>query len=84
MEKMRAQAPKLGATAVADSVEEIDTSELPFHMLTASGKVCVANSIIMATGSEPRTLNLPNEGKLRGNGVSVCATCDGFLYKTKM
>ncbi|AUG34129.1 Thioredoxin reductase [Candidatus Hodgkinia cicadicola] len=83
MEKMRTQAAKLGARIVADSVEEIDTSELPFHMLTASGKVYVANSIIVATGSEPKTLKLPNEGKLRGSGVSTCATCDGFFYKNK-
>ncbi|AUG91457.1 Thioredoxin reductase [Candidatus Hodgkinia cicadicola] len=83
MDKMRAQAAKLGARIVADSVEKIDTSELPFHMLTASGKVYVANSIIIATGSEPKTLKLPNEDKLRGNGVSVCATCDGFFYKNK-
>lgn len=83
MEKIRAQAAKLGARIVADSVEEIDTSELPFHMLTVSGKVYVANSVIIATGSEPRTLKLPNEDKLRGNGVSICATCDGFFYKNK-
>ncbi|AHL31062.1 MAG: Thioredoxin reductase [Candidatus Hodgkinia cicadicola] len=83
MDKMRAQAAKLGARIVADSVKEIDTSELPFHMLTASGKVYVANSIIIATGSEPKTLKLPNEDKLRGNGVSACATCDGFFYKNK-
>ncbi|AUG91580.1 Thioredoxin reductase [Candidatus Hodgkinia cicadicola] len=83
MDEMRAQAAKLGARIVADSVEEIDTSELPFHMLTASGKVYVANSIIIATGSKPKTLKLPNEDELRGNGVSVCATCDGFFYKNK-
>ncbi|AUG91347.1 Thioredoxin reductase [Candidatus Hodgkinia cicadicola] len=83
MDNMRAQAAKLGARIVADSVEEIDTSESPFHMLAASGKVHVANSIIIATGSKPKTLKLPNEDKLRGNGVSVYATCDGLFYKNK-
>ncbi|ATW06002.1 Thioredoxin reductase [Candidatus Hodgkinia cicadicola] len=83
IEEMRTQAAKLGARILADSVEEIDTSESPFHMLTASGKVYVANSIIIATGSEPKTLKLPNEDKLRGSGVSTCTTCDGFFYKNK-
>ncbi|XXN19785.1 MAG: thioredoxin-disulfide reductase [Candidatus Hodgkinia cicadicola] len=83
MDKMRIQAIKLGARIIADSVEKIDTSALPFHLLMLSGNVYVANSIIIATGSEPRTLKLPNEDKLRGNGISICATCDGFFYKNK-
>ncbi|ATY93493.1 Thioredoxin reductase [Candidatus Hodgkinia cicadicola] len=83
MDRMKAQAIKLGARVIADSVEEVNTSELPFHVLTLSGKIYVANAIIIATGSEPKTLKLPNEDKLRGNGISICATCDGFFYKNK-
>lgn len=40
-------------------------------------------SIIIATGRAPRKLNLENEDKLIGNGISYCATCDGLLYKDK-
>lgn len=40
-------------------------------------------SIIIATGRTPRKLNLENEDKLIGNGISYCATCDGLLYKDK-
>ncbi len=83
MERMRLQAAKLGARMTVDVVETVDTSELPFHVLTASGRVYVANSIIIATGSKPKTLRLPNENKLKGNGVSVCATRDGFFYRNK-
>ncbi|XXM90180.1 FAD-dependent oxidoreductase [Candidatus Hodgkinia cicadicola] len=83
MEQMKTQALRLGARMTADSVESIDASEAPFHVLTLSGKVYVANSIIIATGSEPKTLELPGEDKLKGNSVSTCATCDGFFYKNK-
>ncbi len=83
MEQMRLQAAKLGARMTADVIEKVDTSELPFHMLATSGRVYVANSIIVATGSEPKTLKLPNENKLKGSGISTCATCDGFFYRRK-
>ncbi|XXN13833.1 MAG: FAD-dependent oxidoreductase [Candidatus Hodgkinia cicadicola] len=83
MERIKAQALKLGARIVADSVQVLSTSRLPFHLLMTSGKVYVANSVIIATGCEPKTLGLPNENKLRGNSISVCATCDGFFYKNR-
>lgn len=42
-----------------------------------------ANAIIIATGSENRNLNIPNEKEFIGKGVSYCATCDGNFYKDK-
>ncbi|XXM93359.1 MAG: FAD-dependent oxidoreductase [Candidatus Hodgkinia cicadicola] len=83
MEQMKAQAIRLGARMVADSVESVDTSDSPFHMRTVANKVYIANSIIMATGCEPKTLKLPKEDKLRGKSISICATCDGFFYRNR-
>ncbi|XXM93684.1 FAD-dependent oxidoreductase [Candidatus Hodgkinia cicadicola] len=83
MEKMKTQATSLGARTTMDSVETIDTSAIPYHVLTTSGRVYVANCLIIATGCVPKTLNLQAEAALKGNSVSVCATCDGFFYKNK-
>ena len=42
-----------------------------------------AKVIVLATGAHPRMLGIENEGKLRGRGISYCATCDGFFFKDK-
>ncbi|XXM93544.1 FAD-dependent oxidoreductase [Candidatus Hodgkinia cicadicola] len=83
MEKMKTQATRLGARTTMDSVETIDTSAIPYHVLTTSGRVCVANCLVKAMGCAPKTLNLQDEAALKGNSASVCATCDGVFYKNK-
>ncbi|MBQ7033894.1 MAG: FAD-dependent oxidoreductase [Clostridia bacterium] len=50
---------------------------------TAPGGRYEARALILATGAEPKTLGLPDEEKLRGRGVSYCATCDGALFRDK-
>ncbi|MFP3038320.1 MAG: FAD-dependent oxidoreductase [Candidatus Hodgkinia cicadicola] len=83
MERMRDQALRLGVRISSDSVVDVDASSLPFHILTASGKIYIANCIIIATGREPKTLNVEGEQDLIGKGVSTCAVCDGFFYGQK-
>ncbi len=61
--------------AVRISLDEIKIVE------TAPGNRYEGKALILATGAEPKTLGLPDEEKLRGRGVSYCATCDGALFK---
>ena len=81
MEQMAAQAEHVGTRLVQDVVTEVDFSASPFRVRTDSGRLFVANSVILATGAEARWLGLPSEQRLRGAGVSACATCDGFFFR---
>ncbi len=83
MERMKAQALRLGARVVTDTVALVDVASAPFHVLTTSGSVYVAGALVVAPGCEPKTLGLEHEAQLMGRGVSTCATCDGFFYRNK-
>ena len=82
MTEMRKQAEHFGAELLDDDVESVDFSSKPFRV-TVSGKVYTSKSMIIATGSSAKWLDLPSEGKLRGRGVSSCATCDGYFFRGK-
>jgi thioredoxin reductase (NADPH) len=60
----------------------VDFRRYPFEIHTSSG-VARALSVIIATGANPRRLNLPSEMRLMGKGVSNCAVCDGFFFRGK-
>ena len=82
--RMRAQAERFGAEIVDANVSGVDLRERPFRLdLGLSGSV-VADTVIVATGANARWLDLPSEQRLRGHGVSACATCDGFFFKGKV
>lgn len=83
MAKMRTQAEHLGVTLVSDLIASVDVSQRPFVALGDNGDRYVADTIIIATGAQARWLGLPNEERLRGKGVSACATCDGFFFRGK-
>ena len=83
MQKFRAQAEKFGARLKAGLVTEADFSRRPFTVRTADGETYRALTVIIATGASARWLGLPSEEKLRGKGVSACATCDGFFFRGK-
>ncbi|MFV2061990.1 MAG: thioredoxin-disulfide reductase [Chloroflexota bacterium] len=82
MAAMRAQAERFGSRIHDHDVESVDFSERPFKV-TAGGTVYTADSIIVATGASAIWLGLENETRLRGRGVSACATCDGFFFRDK-
>ena len=82
MAKLREQAERFGARLVDVDLERIDLSARPFH-LWADGKEYTADSVIVATGASALWLGLDNETRLRGRGVSACATCDGFFFRGK-
>jgi len=82
VENMKKQAEHFGADFMHGSVMEADLSKRPFR-LNIDGEWVLTRTLIIATGASARWLNLPNEQRLIGKGVSSCATCDGFFYRDK-
>ena len=82
IENMRKQAGKFGTEFKAGIVTEVDLSKRPFTV-TAGNDTYEAKTIIVAAGASARMLGLPEERGLLGNGVSTCATCDGFFFRGK-
>lgn len=80
---MQAQAERFGTEVLIDYVTEVDVNGPPFTVTTAGGRVFKTKALIIATGASPRRLNVPNEERLTGRGVSYCATCDGFFFRGK-
>ena len=82
MGRMRAQAERFGALIVDVDVERVDLSERPFR-LWAGGVEYEAQTVIVASGASALWLELESETRLRGRGVSACATCDGFFFRDR-
>jgi thioredoxin reductase (NADPH) len=80
--KMKSQAERLGAKLVQEDVIQVDFGVHPFEIRTDSGVVRTL-SVIIATGANPRRLDLKSEMRLMGRGVSNCAVCDGFFFRGK-
>jgi thioredoxin reductase (NADPH) len=80
---MKAQAEHVGTQILYDHVNKADLSQRPFRLECDSGDVLVADALIVATGAQARWLDLPSEQKFKGYGISACATCDGFFYRSK-
>lgn len=82
IEKMRNQAKKFGARIIDENVLKVDFINSPYKIYLTN-KTYESKSIIIATGAKALWLNLPSETRLRGHGVSACATCDGFFFREK-
>jgi thioredoxin reductase (NADPH) len=82
MELFRRQAERFGATFVDADLERVDFAVRPFK-LWVGGDEYQADSMVVATGASALWLGLDNETRLRGRGVSACATCDGFFFRGK-
>lgn len=83
MENMRIQALNTGVKIIEDKITEVDFSSTPFILSSEKGNSFTAQSVIIATGSSAKWLELDSEKKYIGFGVSACATCDAFFYKNK-
>lgn len=80
MKAMAAHAQGFGAEIIKELVTEVELEGEIKTVRTRKGNIYSARAIILASGSQPRMLNIPGEGRLRGNGVSYCATCDADFY----
>lgn len=81
MMEMKNQAVRFGTRVLTEDVVSIDKDQYPFRLETTSGKVVMADSVILATGANANWIGLENEERLAqsGGGVSACAVCDGAL-----
>ena len=81
IQNMKQQAERFGAIYRHGRVLHADLSKRPFTLELEDGEKVQTRTLIIATGASARWLNLPNEQKLIGHGVSSCATCDGFFFR---
>jgi thioredoxin reductase (NADPH) len=82
MADFRRQAERFGAEFVTDDVTRVDFGEEPFRIWVEDEEY-QARSVIVATGASARWLGIESEERLKGHGVSACATCDGAFFKDK-
>ena len=83
MAAMRKQAENLGTEIRTGSIAKVELSARPFIVTVEDGTQIAAESLIIATGATAKYLGLPSETHFRGQGVSACATCDGFFYRKR-
>ena len=80
---LRTQAERLGADIRDGEIVKADLSAQPYVLTTDNGHEIEADTIIIATGASAKYLGLDDEKKYSGQGVSACATCDGFFYRKR-
>ena len=80
---LRQQAERFGADIRDGMITKVDFSSRPFHLWTDLDEEIVADTVIIATGASAKYLGIDDEKKYNGQGVSACATCDGFFYRNK-
>jgi thioredoxin reductase (NADPH) len=81
---MMQHAQKFGAeVSIGDEVVEVDFAKSPKEVRTSDGRTIRGRAVIIATGAAPRTLGVPGEDALRGQGVSYCAVCDGPFFRDR-
>jgi thioredoxin reductase (NADPH) len=84
MDQMADQATHVGTKLIEDTIVSVDLKSRPFTLVGDSGDVYKAETLIVCTGAQARGLGLESETRLRGFGVSACATCDGFFFRGKV
>jgi thioredoxin reductase (NADPH) len=84
MMELRQQAERFGTDVRDGIITDVDLSRKPYVATTDRGDKIEADTIIVATGASAKYLGLADEEKYKGQGVSACATCDGFFYRKKV
>jgi thioredoxin reductase (NADPH) len=82
MDGMRKQAERFGTRIVSSDVTKVDFSERPFKVWVGDD-LYESEALVVSTGASARWLGIPGESRLRGYGVSACATCDGFFFRDR-
>lgn len=82
MERMQAHAERFGTDIVYDHINEVELTQRPFTLKGDMGEY-TCDALIIATGATAQYLGLESEQAFMGQGVSACATCDGFFYKNQ-
>lgn len=83
MMDIREQAERFGADLRDGIITKVDFGQRPFIVTVEDGTEIAADTVIIATGASAKYLGLDDEKKYNGQGVSACATCDGFFYRKK-
>ncbi|MGH3008616.1 MAG: thioredoxin-disulfide reductase [Gaiellaceae bacterium] len=82
MAEFRRQAERFGTEFVTDNVTRVDFSERPYRVWVEDQEY-TARTVVVATGASARWLGIESEERLKGRGVSACATCDGAFFRDK-
>ena len=82
MDSMREHAERFDTEIIFDHINKADLSQRPFR-LEGDSHVYTCDALIISTGASARYLGLESETRYMGQGVSACATCDGFFYRKK-
>lgn len=80
MMKFFEQTQTFGVEMIYEQVQSVELNSTIKRVITDKQTI-EAKAVVIASGAKPRTLGVANEGRLRGRGVSYCATCDGFFFK---
>jgi len=82
MERMKRHAERFNTEVLFDHIDEVALGSRPFTLKGSNG-LYTCDALIIATGASARYLGLPSEQQFMGQGVSACATCDGFFYRNQ-
>lgn len=82
MERMKRHAERFDTEVLFDHIHEVELRQRPFTLKGDNGTY-TCDALIIATGASARYLGLPSEQQFMGQGVSACATCDGFFYRNQ-
>ena len=84
MEQMKKQSENVGTNVISSMVTSVDLNSKVKKIILDNGTEIHSKTVIISTGAQARWLNAKNEDKLKGFGISACATCDGFFLKDKI
>lgn len=82
--QMREQVLSFDSRIKDEDIIQVEFEKKPFELISSNGEKLLTETVLIATGASAKWLGLPSEERLRGKGVSACATCDGFFFRDKV